>query len=82
MLKVSQVNYSLIILDSEETYDIAAGASITVGFSPFVLGMFNQQSLLPLRYAPISIEFELVNTATDAVKGNTAVAPAALNESE
>jgi len=50
---------------------IAVGESIAVGFHPFLLGLFNQASFIPLRYAPIQLEFELVGTATDAVFGNT-----------
>ena len=31
--------------------DIDAGKNMTVGFSPSILGLFNQESLIPLRYA-------------------------------
>jgi len=61
--------------------DIEAGKSITVGFSPFILGLFNQESYVPLRYAGgIQLEFELVNNPTDAVKASTAT-PANQSES-
>ena len=32
-----------------------------------MLGIFNQEKLLPLRYCPIQIELELVNNAADPV---------------
>ena len=35
-------------------------------FKP-MLGIFNQEKLLPLRYCPLQIELELVNNAADAV---------------
>ena len=35
-------------------------------FKP-MLGLFNQEKLIPLRYCPIQIELELVNQQTDAV---------------
>ena len=37
-----------------------------VVFKP-MLGLFNQEKLLPLRYMPIQIELELVNSGADAV---------------
>ena len=51
-----------------EDYD-KAGMVITarrVLFKP-VFGLFNQDKLLPLRYCPIQIELELVNSFTDAI---------------
>ena len=35
-------------------------------FKP-IFGFFNQDKLLPLRYCPIQIELELVNSFTDAI---------------
>ena len=35
-------------------------------FKP-MFGLFNQEKLLPLRYMPIQIELELVNSGADAV---------------
>ena len=32
-----------------------------------MLGLFNQEKLIPLRYCPIQIELELVNSQADAV---------------
>ena len=37
-----------------------------VSFKP-LLGLFNQEKLLPLRYCPLQIELELVNSGADAV---------------
>lgn len=37
-----------------------------VSFKP-LLGLFNQEKLLPLRYCPLQIELELVNSGDDAV---------------
>lgn len=64
------------------TTAIAAGKSMTVGCSQFILGLLNQSYCVPLRYAPIQIEFEIVNTASDAVKGNIAAVGAAADKSE
>ena len=52
----------------QEDYD-KAGMVITarrVLFKP-ILGLFNQDKLLPLRCCPIQIELELVNSFTDAI---------------
>ena len=35
-------------------------------FKP-MLGMFNQEKLIPLRYCPVQIELELVNNVTGPV---------------
>ena len=42
------------------------GSARRVMFKP-LLGLFNQNKLLPLRYCPIHIELELVNSQADAV---------------
>ena len=42
-----------------------------VMFKP-MLGLFNQDKLLPLRYCPLQIELELVNSQADAVTTETA----------
>ena len=46
--------------------DVAPGSKVTVGFK-FLSGLFNQDKYLPIRYCPITIELELVNTYTDAI---------------
>ena len=51
-------------IDTSQT--VAADSSRTVCFTPF-LGLFRQEKFLPVRYAPIQLEFEVVNAATDAV---------------
>jgi len=50
-----------------------------VCFTPFV-GLFRQEKFIPVRYAPIQLEFEVVNAATDAVYGNQALIEAYLGE--
>ena len=45
---------------------IPANRSRTVFFKP-LLGIFNQSKYLPIRYAPITLEFELVNNLTDPI---------------
>ena len=45
---------------------IPATSSRTVYFKP-LLGIFNQSKYLPIRYAPITLEFELVNNFTDPI---------------
>ena len=42
-----------------------------VMFKP-MLGLFNQEKLIPLRYCPIQIELELVNHQADAVSPEVA----------
>ena len=42
-------------------------------FKPLV-GMFNQDKLIPLRYCPIQIELELVSNGADAVSVDMVVA--------
>ena len=44
-----------------------------VMFKPLV-GMFNQDKLIPLRYCPIQIELELVSNGADAVSVDMVVA--------
>jgi len=48
--------------------EIAPGKKMSVGFK-FLSGLFNQEKYLPIRYCPITIELELVNTFTDAIIG-------------
>ena len=36
-------------------------------FSSLFFGLFNQEKLIPLRYCPIQIELELVNSLFDAI---------------
>ena len=45
---------------------IPAGNALTVLFKP-LSGLFNQNKMLPIRYAPITIELELVDTNTDPI---------------
>jgi len=47
---------------------IPASKSQTVCFTPFI-GLFRQEKFIPVRYAPIQLEFEVVNNATEAVYG-------------
>ena len=49
-------------------YDLSGnvGLSRRVQFKP-MLGIFNQEKLIPLRYCPIQIELELVNQQSDPV---------------
>jgi hypothetical protein len=48
---------------------IAPGSSMTVLFKP-LSGILNQRKLLPLKYAPLTIELELVDNATDPILSN------------
>jgi hypothetical protein len=52
----------------QEDFDYAGNVydSRRVMFKP-LLGMFNQEKLLPLRYMPMQLELELVNQQADAV---------------
>ena len=45
---------------------IEPGTALTVLFKP-LSGLLNQNKMLPIRYAPITIELELVDAATDPV---------------
>ena len=45
------------------------GETQTVAFTPFA-GLFRQEKFLPLRYAPISIELEVVGNGEDACQGS------------
>ena len=49
-------------------YDLSGNVGLArrVMFKP-MLGLFNQERLTPLRYCPIQIELELVNSQADAV---------------
>ena len=49
-------------------YDLSGNVSLArrVMFKP-MLGLFNQEKFIPLRYCPIQIELELVNSQADAV---------------
>ena len=51
-----------------DDYDLSGNVHLgrRVQFKP-MLGLFNQEKLIPLRYCPIQIELELVNQQTDAV---------------
>ena len=54
-------------------YDLSGNVILArrVMFKP-VLGLFNQEKLIPLRYCPIQIELELANQQADAVTTETA----------
>ena len=54
----------------EGSASLAATKSRTVCFTPFI-GLLRQEKFIPVRYAPIQLEFEVVNAATDAVLGAT-----------
>jgi hypothetical protein len=45
---------------------IPGGTALTVLFKP-LSGLLNQNKMLPIRYAPITIELELVDTVTDPI---------------
>jgi hypothetical protein len=45
---------------------ITGGTALTVLFKP-LSGLLNQNKMLPIRYAPITIELELVDTKTDPI---------------
>jgi len=49
-------------------YDLSGNVNVArrVQFKP-MLGLFNQEKLIPIRYCPIQIELELVNQQADAV---------------
>ena len=57
--------------DKPITYERSVGFARRVMFKP-MLGLFNQEKLTPLRYCPIQIELELVNSQADAVSIETA----------
>ena len=52
----------------QDDYDRSGNVYLArrVQFKP-MLGLFNQEKLIPLRYCPIQIELELVNQQSDAV---------------
>ena len=45
---------------------IAGGSKQTVGFKPY-FGLLNQSKLLPLKYAPLILEMEIVNSNLDPI---------------
>ena len=52
----------------QDGYDLSGNVQLgrRVQFKP-MLGLFDQEQLIPLRYCPIQIELELVNHQADAV---------------
>jgi hypothetical protein len=56
-------------LDSQNYQGISATKKLTVLFKP-LSGILNQNKLLPLRYAPITIELELVDDALEPIISN------------
>ena len=52
----------------QDDYDLSGNVSLSrrVMFKP-MLGLFNQEKLIPLRYCPIQIELGFVNSQADAV---------------
>ena len=58
-----------VSLNTDNYRGIAEGESMTVLFKP-LSGILNQNKLLPLRYAPITIELELVDSGTDPIISN------------
>ena len=57
--------------DGDDAETLATGGSKTIGMK-LCSGLLNQSKMLPLRYCPIEIELELVNSAVDAVAGSPA----------
>ena len=57
----------------QDDYDLSGNVNLArrVMFKP-MLGLFNQEKLIPLRYCSIQIELELVNSQADAVTVETA----------
>ena len=57
----------------QSDYDLSGNVNLSrrVMFKP-MLGLFDQGKLIPLRYCPIQIELELVNSQADAVTTETA----------
>jgi len=58
-----------VSLNTTNYRGIAAQEGMTVLFKP-LSGILNQNKLLPLRYAPITIELELVDSGTDPIISN------------
>ena len=56
-------------LDTDTLKGIGAGDSMTVLFKP-LSGILNQNKMLPIRYAPITLELELVSDYTTPVISN------------
>lgn len=54
--------------NADEYQGIPGNGKQTVMFKP-LSGLFNQNKYLPIRYTPISLELELVDSATDPVLG-------------
>ena len=51
-----------------EYYSIRPGSSKTVSFTP-LSGIISQSKMIPLKYCPLSFEFELCNDLTDPIIG-------------
>jgi hypothetical protein len=71
-----EISNSLSDLEQYEPQNyggIEVGDTRTVLFQP-LMGIFNQEKYLPVRYAPITIELELVNDFEDIVIYNSAAA--------
>ena len=51
----------------QDDYDRSGNVYLArrVQFKP-MLGLFNQEKLIPIRYCPVQIEFEIVNQQADA----------------
>ena len=65
-LRASATNSYPLSVRPTNINDVAPGSKVTVGFK-FLSGLFNQDKYLPIRYCPITIYLELVNTYTDAI---------------
>ena len=59
------LNTNMVIANSQAAI-AGAGGYMTVAFRP-LSGLLNQDKYLPIRYAPITLEFEIVNNYTDCV---------------
>jgi hypothetical protein len=58
-----------VSLNIDNYRGINANEGMTVLFKP-LSGILNQNKLLPLRYAPVTIKLELVDSATDPIDSN------------
>ena len=60
------VHNKLYPVSTQTFQGIRAGQSLAVLFKP-LSGLLNQDKMIPLRYAPITIELELVDTANELI---------------
>jgi len=72
----SEATQTLDRTDITKANMVAANGQMPGSFTPLV-GLFHQNKYLPIRYCPIQLELELVNTVTDAVWGSIVAPPEA-----